>query len=251
MSAQYLVRFDDICSTMNWPIWEQIEEALLGAGTKPILAIVPDNQDPKLKAAESNIEFWNRVRVWQARGWSIGLHGYQHLHATRDGGILKLNRWSEFSGLSFEEQRSKLQRARDLLEHEGVHPELWIAPGHSFDANTLRALDEIGIRYLSDGYSLYPYRDSTGMTWVPQQLWHFRRMPFGIWTVCLHLNSWSEADVGRFRSNLQEFGAGLTDWRSVISHYVGRRRSPMDYVFAKAYRAEQWTRVRLRQIRRH
>lgn len=251
MKPLYLIRFDDICPTMNWSIWEQVEEILLNAKVNPVLAVVPDNQDPKLRVAGPNAEFWGRVRTWQKRGWGIGLHGYQHLHASSDGGILKLNQWGEFSGLPFDEQKSKLQRARDILQRESVHPDLWIAPGHSFDANTLRALDEIGIRCLSDGFSLYPYRDSSGMTWVPQQLWHFRRMPFGVWTICLHVNSWSSTEVDRFRSNIAEFAAGLTDWRSVVSRYQGRRRNPIDYLFAKTYRAEQWTRLRLRQIRGH
>jgi len=235
MSAQYLIRFDDICPTMNWSTWERVEEILLTADIKPILAVVPDNRDPKLSVAEANLEFWQRARAWQARGWTIGLHGYQHLHATGDGGILKLNRWSEFSGLSFDEQRSKLRLAREILEGEGVRSELWIAPGHSFDTNTLRALDEIGIRYLSDGFSLYPCVDSIGMMWVPQQLWHFRRMPFGIWTVCLHANRWSLAELERFRSNVQEFRAVLVDWHSVISRYKNRKPTLLDSVFSKTY----------------
>jgi len=251
MSTQYLVRFDDICPTMNWSIWDRVEDVLLGAGIKPILAVIPDNQDPKLKTADTNAEFWDRVRAWQMRGWTIGLHGYQHLQVTRNGGILKLNQWSEFSGLTFDEQRWKLQRARGIFDREGVHPDVWIAPAHSFDANTLRALDEIGIRHLSDGFSLYPYRDSSGMMWVPQQLWHFRRMSIGIWTICLHLNSWSLADVDRFHFNVQEFADVLTDWCSVVSRYKDRRRSPMDYAFSTAYYAYRWTRHRLAQIRRH
>src|SRR5215469_15120577 len=116
MTAKYLVRFDDICPTMNWDIWVRVEKVLLESGIRPILAVVPDNQDPKLHAAAPNSEFWARVRTWQARGWTIGLHGYQHLKATHDGGILNLNQWSEFSGLPFDEQKSKLQRAHDILE---------------------------------------------------------------------------------------------------------------------------------------
>src|SRR5262249_14642035 len=171
MGAKYLIRFDDICPTMNWPIWERVEESLLDARIKPILAVIPDNQDLKLRVAQPNLEFWNKVRAWQTRGWTIGLHGYQHLAHTCDGGVLKINKWGEFSGLAYDVQRSKLQRALAIFDSEGVRPELWIAPGHSFDAITLRALEEIGIHFLSDGFSLYPYRDSSGMFWVPQQLW--------------------------------------------------------------------------------
>ena len=235
MRPQYLLRFDDICPTMNWSIWEPIEEALVGAGVKPVLAVVPDNQDPTLKVSDPDRRFWDRVRAWQARGWSIGLHGYQHLHTTADGGILRFSRWSEFSGLSFQDQRFKLQRACDVFASHGVRPDVWIAPAHSFDAVTLQALKDIGICCLSDGFSLYPYRDSNGMMWVPQQLWHFRPMPFGLWTVCLHANRWTLADVDCFRSHLREFASVITSWSCVTSVYEGRRRSLMDGMFSAAY----------------
>ena len=151
MGAQYLIRFDDICNTMNWPVWEQVEQLLLRFCVKPILAVVPDNQDPNLRAGAPDTTFWDRVRVWQTRGWTIGLHGYQHLQVTRDGGILNLNQWSEFSGLPLPEQRSKLRRAQEMFEREGVTPEVWVAPGHSFDATKhQRGIDLMPARSLPD-----------------------------------------------------------------------------------------------------
>lgn len=245
MSAQYLIRFDDICPTMNWSVWERVEEALLAARVKPILAIVPDNQHPALKAAASNQEFWEVVRRWQERGWTIGLHGYQHLLLTQSGGILKLNDWSEFSGLPLDEQRSRLQLALNIFRREKVEPEVWVAPGHSFDDTTLQVLNEIGIRQLSDGFSPYPYCDARGIIWVPQQLWRFRKMPFGVWTVCLHVNRWDSTDLKRFCSNLSEFQAGLTDWRAVVLRYQNRKRRLLDSVFSHIYPAALRLRSRL------
>lgn len=43
-------------------------------------------------------------------------------------------------------------------------------------------------------FSLYPYRDARGIMWVPQQLWRFRKMLFGIWTICLHVNRWDSTE---------------------------------------------------------
>ena len=43
-----------------------------------------------------------------AMGWSIALHGYQHLYETNDSGLLGLNKY-EFSGLSYEMQIKKLK----------------------------------------------------------------------------------------------------------------------------------------------
>lgn len=244
MKALYLVRFDDICPTMNWSVWERVEEVLADCGTKPILAVVPDNQDPKLKVAEPHPRFWDCVRAWQERGWTIGLHGYQHRYVTGDGGLMGINKRSEFSGLSASEQQSKLQQALNIFAQERVQPALWVAPAHSFDSVTLEALGQLGIRHVSDGFSLYPHVDAKGMMWVPQQLWRFRRMPLGLWTVCLHFNSWNSAHVARFRSWIQEFSVMLTDWDTVVSRYQHRKRSPLDSLFWHSYhaalKARQW-----------
>ena len=100
MLTRYLVRFDDICPTMNWTVWRQVEEALVEEGVEPILAVVPDNRDPNLTFDWPEPRFWDRVRQWQARGWTIGMHGYHHRYETEDAGIVGRNRYSEFAGLS-------------------------------------------------------------------------------------------------------------------------------------------------------
>ena len=40
--TQYLLRFDDICPTMRWDIWAEIEPILIQRNLKPILAVVPE-----------------------------------------------------------------------------------------------------------------------------------------------------------------------------------------------------------------
>src|SRR5256885_866914 len=44
VSARYLVRFDDLCPTMNWDVWKSVEEVLFRTGIRPLLAVIPDNQ---------------------------------------------------------------------------------------------------------------------------------------------------------------------------------------------------------------
>jgi hypothetical protein len=68
--ARYLVRFDDICPGMNWRVWGEIEKILVDGGVKPMLAVVPANDDPQLDVAPREPGFWERVRGWQARGSS-------------------------------------------------------------------------------------------------------------------------------------------------------------------------------------
>ena len=79
-NKMFVLRFDDICPTMRWDIWSQIEPALIDSDVKPILAVVPDNRDPVLAPAPAVRDFWGHVRRWQDLGWTIALHGYQHLY---------------------------------------------------------------------------------------------------------------------------------------------------------------------------
>src|SRR5262245_38354882 len=73
--SRYLIRFDDICSTMNWLVWDAIESQLIRYAVRPILAVVPDNRDPNLIVDPPRSDFWERVRRWQSRGYTIALHG--------------------------------------------------------------------------------------------------------------------------------------------------------------------------------
>ena len=88
--ATYLVRFDDICPTMDWESWDKVEKVLISEGIRPILAVVPDNRDENLIFGKENEHFWSKVRTWKKMGWSIAIHGYQHLYQTNDPGLLGL-----------------------------------------------------------------------------------------------------------------------------------------------------------------
>lgn len=234
--ATYLVRFDDVCPTMNLQVWDQVEAILVQHGVAPILAVVPDNRDPGLQVSPADPRFWDHVRAWQARGWTIGLHGFQHVYPTRDAGLLRINPRSEFAGLPYDEQFEKLRSATEIFRKESVVPQVWIAPAHSFDDHTLRALAELGINRISDGFSPLPYRDANELVWVPQQLWQFRRMPFGVWTVCYHINRWTDSDLARFRADVARFRGSISDFPSVTDEFAHRRFTIRDFAYAGMHR---------------
>jgi len=237
MSARYLLRFDDICPIMNWQVWREIEAALLSHQIKPILAVVPDNRDPKLQVDAPRENFWEEVRRWQSLGWTIGLHGYQHLYVTQQAGIIGLNHRSEFAGLSALEQQEKLKNALAIFQREHVTPEVWIAPAHSFDEATIDALHKLGVRAISDGFFLYPHRDDLGMFWLPQQLWRFRKLPFGVWTLCLHHNHWTPQALARFRAMIEAHRRSFTSFEEMKNEYEHRERAWHDHITASAWRA--------------
>jgi predicted deacetylase len=246
MAAQYLLRFDDICPTMNWEMWRRIETALIEGHIQPLLAVIPDNHDDKLHFASPCPSFWEQVRRWQARGWTIGMHGYQHRFVTGEAGLLRIQRRSEFAGVSAAEQERKLRLAVEIFRSHEVVPEAWIAPAHSFDWNTVAALQKLGIRTISDGLALFPHVDSRELLWVPQQLWKFRWRPFGVWTVCYHHNRWAQPLLARFLRDLSAYRDSITDLAAVSARYRRRRLTWLDEVYRSAHSAVLSWRTRSR-----
>lgn len=233
----FLVRFDDICPTMNWDMWDQIETILCDLDIKPILAVIPDNKDKTFEYCQERFDFWDRVRQWQEWNWAIGLHGHQHLYVTKDAGILGPNPYSEFSGLLYEEQKNKLERATAIFRREKIESRLWIAPAHSFDEITLQILKELNITIISDGISFKPYIDLRGLLWVPVQVARIRGIySFGTWTVCFHHNTWTQQELNRFQQDVTRFRQNISSLDDVLTIYGGRSYSLTDVAFRYVYR---------------
>lgn len=235
MRVMYLIRFDDICETMNWSIWKNIENILIKTNCRPILSVVPDNQDKVLKIDQAEPRFWEHVRRWQSMGWTIGLHGYQHRFVTQDSGLIRANRYSEFAGLPAELQRCKITKGIQIFKSEGIKANIFVAPAHSFDLITIRELRKIGIRCISDGFFLFPHLDSEDMMWIPQQLWRFYRMPIGVWTICFHHNNWKGNDLLGFHRTIVKNKHKIVDVNKVIDTYGNRHVTCLDSMFARSF----------------
>lgn len=237
---QYLLRFDDVCPTYPWQEWRAIEEVLTSYGIRPIMAIIPDNRDVTLHKGPADVNFWSRARKWQQMGWTIALHGYQHLYVSKCSGLVGLNRYSEFAGLSFEEQYEKLRTGLEIFAREGVQPTCWVAPAHTFDENTLRALKLLDLCTISDGLQLWPHTDSNGLFWIPQQIGRFWVMPTGTWTICIHPDDRLLLDHRLFRQNLDDFRNNIIDVPTVVSLHSGRNRNVIGDAVARTVR---WAKV--------
>ena len=227
----YLVRFDDVCPTMDWETWNKIEKVIVAEDIKPIMAVVPDNKDEKLKFAEENKNFWSKVMEWQKMGWSIAVHGYQHLYETSDSGLLGLNNYSEFSGLSYEQQTKKLKKAINIFNSHGVKPDLWVAPAHSFDETTICALTDVGLNIISDGFYMRPVKHANKI-WIPQQLWRFRKFRSGIWTVCFHINGIKKFEVEEICSNFIKYSNSIVSLDDVKKNTQVNSLSIFDQIFS-------------------
>lgn len=180
---------------MNWEKWDRIESLMDQYGIRPIVGIVPDNKDPSLDVNPPRVaEFWHRATEWKKKNWVIGIHGFQHVYDSKGAPYLKLQPQSEFAGHPYQIQKKKLFESFSILNNHGIDPDIFIAPGHSFDQNTLKVLKELRMEILSDGFFFRPVIDELGITWVPQQFWRPRLIPFGVWTICYHPGSLTEED---------------------------------------------------------
>lgn len=220
VQIKYILRFDDICPTMNWQVWNQIEKLLDKYSIKPLLAIIPDCQDETMRFEAADMQFWTKVRDWQAKGYDIALHGYSHVYTNKKPGIVGITRQSEFVGLDEEKQTEKIANGLKILGENGVKTDIWIAPSHSFDYTTIKVLKAHGITYISDGFgeSLFQFK---GMTWVPCQIWG-RILPVkrsGIYTVCYHHSTWTEFDLKNFESDLMHFHNLITSFANVVDTF--------------------------------
>jgi len=205
MAARYLIRLDDACSEMDNERWFRVEKLLDEFGIKPIVAVVPQNQDSELKRRPHDPGFWDKVRRWYSSGWSIAMHGHTHvMHATDEKLLVPYYKRSEFAGLSLEQQKLKIRAAWDCFSSNGVEPRIWVAPAHSFNALTLQALrEETSIRVVSDGIAWDSYFE-LGFHWIPQQIWNFTARKSGLWTVCLHPNQMDERSIARLRRDIRD-----------------------------------------------
>lgn len=237
MNAKYLIRMDDACPTMHSERWTRLERILDAHNICPVVAVVPDNKDPELIVEGPDPAFWDKVRNWQTKGWTIAMHGETHLmRPTAAEQILPFYKRSEFSGLSLEEQCEKLKRAQAIFNRELISVETWIAPAHCFDWVTLDALkSSTTVKTISDSIATQVYFKE-GFYWVPQQLWRFRKLPFGLWTICLHPNRMDDAAFERFERDVEAYSASI--WSFSDIKLAQRHRGLID----RAVNAFYWMR---------
>ncbi len=196
---QCMIRLDDITPDMDWEKFNRAEQIFDRYGICPLLGIVPDNRDSKLHYQERNEDFLQRIKICLDKGWSVAQHGTYHVYETKDSGLLGLNNNSEYAGLPYEVQFKKLKTGRDILQTNDIRTNIFMAPGHTYDADTIKALKECGFEVVTDGLYSKPYRDQ-GLLFVPCRMTGNYKIK-GIDTVCLHTNLMNDED---FRE-LEEF----------------------------------------------
>ena len=89
---------------------DKCEQLFDKINVKPLLGVIPLNEDPDLKKFEINKNFWKKIENWQQKGWEITMHGCNHLYTQvsdkRD--VFNYGGNSEFYGLRYSQQFEKI-----------------------------------------------------------------------------------------------------------------------------------------------
>lgn len=223
------VRLDDITPDMDWESFLRFKELLDRYQVKPLIGVVPDNQDENLKgsAKGSPDDFWAYVRELQKQGWVVAMHGYQHIYTTGKGGLFPLNNFSEFAGISYEKQRQMLEKGKVYLKEKGIETELFMAPAHSYDQNTLKALRDTGFRALTDGFGKSPY-EYKGLTFYPIsfRLSSTLKKKDGYSTMVVHTGTTTEKELERYEEYFKREDAEWISYGEYLGVKAVKRKIP-------------------------
>lgn len=221
---QIAIRMDDITPDMDWDRFQAVKEILDGLNIKPLIGVVPDNRDDNLHRMEADGGFWKYVKELQDNGWCVAMHGYQHIYTTKSGGLFPLNRFSEFAGIPLPRQRMMIQKGAEILKQHDISTEIFMAPAHSYDRNTLKALKEFGYNKITDGFGNRPYRWQ-GMTFYPISfiLGRSFKKKNGITTMVIHTNEIDDTGMMKLEEMLHKHKDGLISYEAFLAaESVGR-----------------------------
>lgn len=214
------VRLDDICPTMNWSKFYKVIEICEKFNIYPLLGIVPNNKDKKLMVDKENPNFWQEMKILEEKGCAIAQHGVDHVYKNKDGGILKLNKQSDIVGEPYETQLELLKNGKELLEEKGFEPKIYMAPSHSYDKNTIKALKELNFEFVTDGYTNYIYTWQ-GLTFIPcKNTYKLKPNSKGVITLCLHINTMKEKDLEMFEATLNQNKENLFSFKDIMTEQL-------------------------------
>jgi predicted deacetylase len=229
------MRLDDACEKRDVEKWDRMESILDKYRIRPLVGIIPHCEDPAMNLYPFDSDFWNKVNDWRKKGWTLAMHGYNHVYATNCGGINPVNKRSEFAGVPLEIQKQKIRAGIEIFRSHGINPKIFFAPSHTFDENTLLALkEESDIRIISDTIANKAY-SKYDMTFVPQQSGRVRKLPFNTVTFCYHPNIMKNNDFLEFELFLQQKQCFV----DFPANLVSRKFSFFDALLKKLYYAKR------------
>lgn len=200
---------------MSWKNFIAVKKPIESLGIRSILGVVPENRDPSLQYSPQKSDFFDLLRKFHHYGDAIVQHGTYHCYTSNDSGILGINSRSEFSGLSYIEQFELIRAGKNILQNQQLWEPYFMAPAHSFDANTIKALRDLNFIGVTDGFGFFPYIHS-GLKFIPALTSSPFNVGFGYCTICLHTNTMTEALIERFLEFASKNHAKFVDFKELM-----------------------------------
>ena len=218
------IRMDDITPDMDWAKFLRFKELCDLYQVKPLIGVVPENQDAMLHIDEERDDFWEYLLQLEKEGWVIAQHGYTHIYSTKKKGCFPLNAISEYAGKPYEEQLANLKKGKQILESHGIYTDIFMAPAHSYDKNTLKALKEVGFSKLTDGFGDRPY-EWKGLTFYPISFKQSNslKQEKGYTTFVIHANTMNEKDFERYEKLFAEHKDKLISYQDYLKVSTEKR----------------------------
>tara|TARA_B100000029_G_scaffold56782_1_gene51394 strand:- start:284 stop:1060 length:777 start_codon:yes stop_codon:yes gene_type:complete len=212
-----LIRLDDIAENMNWDLMKKSEILFDKYKIKPVLGVIPNNQDKELLSYPRKDNFWDLVRNWKEKGWKIAMHGLTHVYDkdTERKDYFGHGGRSEFCGHSLDVQIDRIEKGLKKFREEKIEIKSFFAPNHTYDSNTFSALKKSGINEVIDGYGLMPYQEND-MKFIPQLFYKVYSLPFGIQSTQIHLNYWKQNDFDNFENFIKKNKNNLITYEEAI-----------------------------------
>ena len=194
-----LIRFDDVAENMNWPLMNKCEVLFDKLNIKPVMGVIPSNEDKDLLIYPKKENFWGIVKKWQSKGWEIAMHGYNHIYdkETNRKDFFEYGGKSEFFGHTLDVQLKKVKKGLEIFKKNNINVRTFFSPNHTYDLNTFEALKLSGINQVIDGYGLKPYLENN-IKFIPQLFYKPIFLHLGLQTPQIHLNYWTEKDLDNF-----------------------------------------------------
>jgi len=230
------VRLDDITPDMDYEKFYKMKQILDTYQIKPLIGVVPFNEDKNLMKSPKMEDFAGFLQGLINEGWVVALHGYEHLYSTAKGGLFPLNHFSEFVGLSFDKQNDMIAKGKDRLAEWGIATDIFMAPGHTFDRNTLKALKKNGFTYVTDGFGKKPFIRN-GLVFLPiaiKQSDSYKDND-AYTTLVFHTNTMEDKDFAHYAKmfdDLKDSFISYGEYMNIKPHKRGLLGNGLEYLIA-------------------
>lgn len=236
MDIKILIRFDDICPTMDFVQFRRATDLLDKYNIKPLIGVIPNCADPDLQINNERGDFWDFLSSLQDKGYTIAMHGYEHIFCSPFRGIVTNRIGSEFAGLPLQQQKDKIKQGKSILQQHGFETDIFFAPAHSYDRNTIKALSACGFKYMSDGKSRRAYV-LDGIKMLPCRSAGAANIKGGgYYTSVFHAHEWVRPDKAYDYGNLERTLAKYSQYIVSFSEYC---RQPVGHTTLQ--RIDEWS----------